>query len=63
MHVKILLNECERGNFHFCVIEEFDGNVRMYAKMTVTGVIFKFYFLTRVKSYFRTKKQVHAIEF
>ena len=52
----------ENCNF-FTVIEGFNVYVCMYAKMTVTGVVFKFYLLTRVKSFFRTRKPVRAIEF
>ena len=45
------------------VIEGLDVDGGMYAKMKAMGVVFKYYLLTRVKSFFRTRKPVCAIEF
>ena len=52
MHVNLLLNEGERGKLErfLRVIEGLVVNIRMYAKMMVMGVVFKFSLLTRVKS-------------
>ena len=51
MQVNFLVSEVKPKKCIFLrVIEFLDINVRMYAKLTVTGVHFKFYLLTRGKT-------------